>query len=296
LEDFNETLTWSPLVYADEKVPHGKQQDSSVFRRMVGNSSFKINAKFRSPAVVEGYPRIIITANNADALTFREDLDTNDIDALRLRLGYVKVTDGGEKYLKDTAKAQNQPSARHMADRWRRDGIIAQHILWLSQHREFTPGSRFLVEGWDSPLINHLPTKVGSAGMIIEAIVAAMQSTKRTPSVAIRWFEDTVFVCNPTLAEEWEDIMPGEKMPNSNGRTRALKSLAAGAIKRLDVETHSNKRLQKRYWAIPSDVVAQAAEERNLADKSFILDHAARVDETEDVEFVIDNEETVLAL
>jgi hypothetical protein len=42
--------------------------------------------------------------------------------------------------------------------------------------------------------------------------------------------------------------------------------------------------------------VAQAAEERNLADKSFILDHAARVDETEDVEFVIDNEETVLAL
>lgn len=289
LAEFNETLTRSPIVYADEKVPHGKQQDSSVFRRMVGNSSFRVNAKYKSPAVVEGYPRIIITANNADALTFREDLDLNDIDALRLRLGYVRVGDGGERYLKALAKSKGAPSARHMADVWRSDGIIARHVLWLSQHREFSPGSRFLVEGWDSPLIRHLPSNVGSAGLLIDAVISAMTSGREYNS--IRWFNDRVFINNTVLSQEWERLMPGERMPLSNGRMRALKSLSSGQARRLDASGAGGKRIQQRYWVIPAETIARAADERNLCDYEFVIDTCSRIDESAQV-----SHEVVLAL
>jgi hypothetical protein len=293
LEDFNETLTWSPIVYADEKVPHGKQQDSSVFRRMVGNSSFRINAKFKSPAVVEGYPRIIITANNAEALTFREDLDPNDINALRLRLGYVKVGSKGEGYLKALAKSRGMASARHMADAWRADGVIAQHILYLAQTRDFTPGSRFLVEGWDSPLIKHLPSNVGSAGLIMDLVIAAMMHPR--PMRCVRWLDNHVYINNQYIAEEWDMLMPGERMPLSNSRMKALKSLSGGETRRLDIETGGSKRAQPRYWGVPADVVAQAAAERNQCDAQFVLDQCARTSEDgQDVN--ADAHETVLAL
>jgi hypothetical protein len=291
LEDFNETLTMSPLVYADEKVPHGKQQDSSVFRRMVGNSAFRINAKHRSPAVVEGYPRIIITANNSEALTFREDLDPNDINAIRLRLGYAKVSDAGQKYLIALAKSQGAPSARHMADRWRVDGVIAQHVLWLSQNREFTPGSRFLVEGWDSPLIRHLPTNIGSAGLLVDAIVSAILSGRYRES--IRWFDGHIFLSNPSLAAEWEDLMPNERMPLSNSRMKAMRALSGGASRRLDIPTYSARRVQKMYWEIPAQTIAHAAEDRGLASASFILDACARVNDTSETHVT---EEVTLSL
>jgi len=292
LEDFNETLTQSPLVYADEKVPHGKQQDSSVFRRMVGNSSFRVNLKHRSAAIVEGYPRIIITANNSEALTFREDLDPNDIDALRLRLGYVKVGPGGEKYLIDLAKKRGAPSARSMADRWRSDGLIARHILWLAQHREFTPGSRFLVEGWDSPLIKHLPSTVGSAGLIIDAAVSAILSGRQWESV--RWFDNHVFINNPALAAEWEQLMPGDRVPLSNGRMKALRSLSGGETRRLDVDTYGAQRTQRMYWQIPASVIAEAAKDRALAEYDFIIDNCAR--EREDARTTEEHSEYVFKL
>jgi hypothetical protein len=279
LNDFNESLTQTPLIYADEKVPSGKQQDSSVFRQMVGNSSMRINIKYRSVAIIEGYPRIIITANNAEALTFKEDLTMSDIDALRLRLGYVEVGPEGEEYLKRTAEAQGFPSARHMADGWKADGLIAQHILWLAQNRDFTPGSRFLVEGWDSPLIRHMPTNVGSAGLIVDAVVAAMTSTKRKVWESVRWVDGHIYVNNQILADEWDELCRGERMPLSNGRMKALKSMSGGNSRRFDITTGGGQRSQRHYWAIPADVIAQVADDRKLADRLFILELAARTDE-----------------
>lgn len=286
-DNFNESLVESPLIWADEKAETGSkgaggESDSSVFRRMIGNSSFKVNAKFKTPATVEGYPRILITANNPDALGIREDLDTSDIEAIKIRIGYVRANKAAEGWLTKRAQELGFNSAPDMVDSWKTDGIFAQHVLWLAETRRIKHGKRFLVEGWDSALTQALPTTVGSTGILVDAIIEAMTSEHYKQIFSIRWFDGFIFVSNPLLAGEWEDIMPGERLPGNTGRLKALKSMAEGEARTLDVNIPGRARAQKYYWAIPAGMIAQVALQRKLVeDPKMILDKANRLSEDE---------------
>lgn len=294
LGDFNQPLLDSPLIVADEKVPTDKRgaNESAVFRRAIGNDAFRINAKFRTEATLLGYPRTMILANNMEALRINEDLGEDDLEAIRIRIGYIRIPDEAEGFLSDMARRRGYPTVRSMVDRWVSEGTIAAHIYWLSENREVKEGDRFLVEGWESELTETLPSTVGSSGLIAESVANAVASGHFYASV--RWFEGSVFVSNALLARDWEDLMPGERLPSNASRLKALKSLSRGTRRTLDLPG-VGRRVQKQYWELPAAMVARIAEERGCAPAKDILQAAARTVEDRGAFVAIEKNDTILA-
>lgn len=273
--DFQKTLLHTPLIVADEKVPQRAfvPNDSSIFRRVVGNGVHSLNPKNQHPVTLLGFPRVLITANNEDALSIREDLDQDDLDAVTLRVGYINREGdaSARKVLEELAAENGFASTYDMTLPWVNRGI-AEHILWLQENRQISPGPRFLVQGWESEFTEGLVTKAGSSGTVAETLVLAVESGVYTD--AVRWFEGTVYVNAQGLAKEWK-ILRGHDVdapPSSNSRLKALRSLAGGTQRTLRTKGGS----QRRYWAIDAEVLARLAEDRNLADYQIILDAAAR--------------------
>jgi hypothetical protein len=271
LADFNQPLLDSPFIVADEKVPTDRRgaNESAVIRQWVGNDGHRINAKYRTEATLLGYPRMFIIANNDDALRIREDLTEQDIEAIRVRLGYIRVPDEATGFLNDMAVKHGYDTVRDMVDPWVRDGTIARHMMWLAQTRDVEDGDRFLVEGWESSLTQNLPANVGSAGLVTAAAVSAILSG--TPYTSVRWFGGHVYVSNALLPRDWEYLMPNERMPGNHSRLKALKSMSAGETAVLDVGGGIGQRQQKYYYVLPGDMVARLAAERGEADAATLL-------------------------
>lgn len=280
VDNYQESFIRTPLILADEKVPQNNfaANDSSVFRRIVGNGVHQLNPKHRTPVTLLGFPRVLITANNEDALNIREDLDQDDLDAVKLRVGYIDregCTDAKD-FLLEKSQELGYNTQYEMTKEWVARGI-AEHILWLEENREFDAGNRFLVEGWESDFTRSLVTSAGSAGLVAETLVLAIE--RGVYSDAVRWFDGYCFVNDSELAKNWKMIRGHEvdQPPSSNSRLKALRSLAEGRQKRLP--TSSGKR--GRYWAIKGTALAQLAEERNIAEFDEIMQSCAREQEDE---------------
>ena len=279
-EDFQSKLLDCPLVVADEKVPQRDltRNDSSVFRRLVGNGTHSVNQKGISRVTLKGYPRVLITANNADALDIREDLDQEDLEAIKLRVGYINrgSNSSARKYLQEKAREKGVHNTFDMTKEWV-EKKIAEHILWLRDEHDYTPDERFLVEGWHSAFTDNLAVSVGSAAAVAETLVIAIDRGAYTP--AVRWFDGSVYVHSNLLAQEWETIRGHEvdRAPGQQSRLKALRSLSKGNKKRL--RDHNGK--QRRYWKIPATILARLAEEHNLSSGEKLLEAAGRTRQDE---------------
>ena len=275
IKNFQGKLLKTPMIVADEKVPQDafSNNDSSVFRRLVGNGTHPVNQKNKSKVTLVGYPRVLITANNEDALNIREDLDQNDLKAVKKRVGYIDRDEdrSAQEVIERLAIENGHTSTYDYTEQWVQEGI-AQHILWLEENYEYEEDDRFVVEGWDSEFTDNLVTSVGSAGSIAETICLAIEKGDYNP--AVRWFGGDIYVNSSLLAAEWENIRGHnvDKAPSSNGRLKALRSLSEGEKKR--IRDRSGK--QKRYWVIPARSMASLAEDRNLASSDKILESCGR--------------------
>ena len=275
--NFNGPLLRSPLVYGDEKATDAQgRSDSADFRRLIGNSSIPVEEKYLPRATILGYPRLLITANNAHALQIQEDLDPADIEAIQLRIGHVKAPKNAADVLKSMARARGFESVRDMADPWIKQGVIARHVLALQKSRKVSPGDRFLVEGWASDWTQNLSTNIGSSTLVTSAIVQAVLSNRFFAGV--RFFGGEVYVSNKFLARDWEELLPGERLPGHSGRLKALKALSEGEKRQLDLPG-SGSRTQPTYWRIPAEKIAYVAQAEGLASREEILALAARVEE-----------------
>ncbi len=279
LGTFNATLKRSPLIVADEKVPQDvfAANDSSVFRRIIGNSAMPIRDLYASPATLEGYPRVLITANNEDALHIREELNVADLDAIRIRIGYIHASEEARDVLEDLAAENGFTTVREMTEGWVAGGRIARHVLWLAENRQVMWGDRLLVEGWDSELTRSLSTSAGATGVIAEVIALAISEYPDLDSEAIRWFDGNVYVNNAEFGRVWRYIVhnDAERPPTSTRRLKSLKALAGEEKTRLDYYEGDSRR-QLNYWQIPAEVIARLAEERNICPASVIMEAASR--------------------
>lgn len=274
LSDFNELLKMSPLIYADEKVAQDSfnLNDSSVFRRLVGNNLFELNAKNRAKAYLIGYPRVLITANNADALGIREDLDAADLEAIRIRIGFIENHDDHvQQFLEAYAEREGFHTSREATDSWVAGGRIAEHVLYLaSQAQPEDWDSRYLVVGWESKLTRQLATNHGRTGTVAETIALAMQRPGRAQD-AVDWEAGKIFVHRQLLAEHWARIKQmDERPPNSDSLLKALKSLSEDTTARRSIYEGSSRR-QLTYYEIDSEVIARLSEERGLASYAEVM-------------------------
>jgi len=288
--NFQEQLKTTPIIWADEKASDGKS-DSAVFRAWIGNDSQSVDQKNRDTTILRGYPRLLVTANNDDAFRIREELAREDIDAIKVRIGYIRVDD-------DAAKASREVIQRHAnaagvgsnlrdyTDRWVRDGALAEHILWLCENRVYEAGRRFEVDGWPSVWASSLGLRVGRTAEV--GMAAAYAISEGIDSDAVRWYGGHVYVATRELLSEWEQLLPGRSNPPSVAvLSKTLQALSNGEpgirLNRKKGGGRSRDKGQATYYTIDAAFIATIAEQFHLGDPAAILERCARTDEKTDV-------------
>jgi len=295
LSRFNAALIRCPLVWANEAVPTDAFQasGSSLFRRVVGGSTMPVEEKHEVRASLHGCPRVLVTANNAAAFSFKgEEIQRDDLRAIQERIGYIDIDHDGPLVVLDRlAKVAGYRSSSEYTygEGWVDGGLIARHVLWLADNRPIVRGKRFLVEGWDSDLFDTLLSSVGSTELVAIAIITAMAApnmvhTSMCPSV--RWFGGDVFVHLQTFVKDWSTITGFDDLRHPG--FGAFK----GAVERLSVHDDSGKPKQKRlspagseitansrYWRLDARRVGKIAERLGICSISDIVERASRAEE-----------------
>ncbi len=162
---FNGGITRSPIIWADEKMPASRygETPTEVFRSLVGNSDFTLSRKFMPTTPVQGCLRLILTANNPDALGVGENLGPRDYEAVVRRIGYLRADP-------NTAAWLESRGGRTYTEDWVSGDKIAEHILWLRDNRTISLGARLLVEGWEEDFHRNLNLNLGVNHLVLETL------------------------------------------------------------------------------------------------------------------------------
>lgn len=268
IRSFNPELINCPLVVADESVPRDafSEDDSGIFRRLVGSPTHRTEGKYQTAVELQGYLRVLITANNDGALQIRETLSKKDLEAVQLRIGYIQLSESGDgscpprDYLENLVDEKDAQTVRDVTQSWIDDGLIAEHVLWLAQNRDYIPGARFAVQGWQSDLTRDLATSHGATPAIATVVCSAVvESLRRWDSV--RWFGGYVYVSSRMLPKE-QDMILGYKRRkfSESSYVDTLKALANEESHRLKTSDGA----YRRYWKIPGEELARFAERNGL--------------------------------
>ncbi len=137
-DSFNESLVRVPIVHAEEAVPKfwRGMPATTRLRALITEPSRELLRKYRTPAEMRGYIRLILSSNNDELL--RSDINTQeDLHAIAQRFLMITVPKEATDYLLSLTDL----------DAWRRKDLFAQHVLYLAQNLPVVKAGRFWVEG-----------------------------------------------------------------------------------------------------------------------------------------------------
>lgn len=147
LGNFNEKLQHTPVIFLNEAAP-ARQDGSRCFRTAIGARRFPFSQKYKPSSTIMVSIRLIIAANNADALRLSEEnLEEHDEQAVAERILFIRVQNGARNWIRERG------GLRYTAD-WVDDpvtgepGRLARHFQWLVEnHTVVNPGIRMLIDG-----------------------------------------------------------------------------------------------------------------------------------------------------
>jgi hypothetical protein len=125
---FNDDMLRCPVVLADEKLPgdNSGRVRSEEIRDFLQRGRHQINAKFKALVHLEGYPRLIGTANGDKILDLGSDnLTPEDLEAIQARLFVLRVRRAARDYLDSIDVGE-----------WIENATITRHILWLEANHK----------------------------------------------------------------------------------------------------------------------------------------------------------------
>ena len=222
---FNSALTRNPIVLVDEMFQafDGGDGFSGAFRTLIGESSRQLRRKNLPSSTLRGCPRLIITANNGDALKLTENLGQNDLQAIAERILYISHKEAPKKFL-------NLLGGRNFTKDWVLDsqgnpGTFAKHAMFLAKNREVAEGSRFLVSGVISDWHRDLMGNSGIQGATLAALAHFID--RGQPTAGIEISDSFIYVNVPALRGNW-GILMGDQPPREGVLANALKTLAGG--------------------------------------------------------------------
>jgi hypothetical protein len=260
---FNQKILDCPLIVADEKVPVNpfESNTTAVFRQLIATTLHTISRKHKDAAVLRGSLRLLITANNADALHVREDLTKEDLDAIMERLGYIHASGRAGEFLESIG-------GRASTESWVAGGGIARHVLWLAQNRAVQPGPRFLVHGWNPELAIDLITFGGLNGTVLTALVYYLTDSNIMRHPLIIAGGGRVLVNGKALLKLWGILFNQQQKPPEDYKlANALSSLSTGQV-RERVRGEGNTQTFARFWNVNPEGIYKVAERNNIADRA----------------------------
>jgi len=175
---FRPGLLRSPILVVDEGWPTGTpyHNPSDSFRDIVAGTLIAVDTKFRDPITITAAMRVIITANNLDAvgqLAAGRSMSVEGRRAIEQRLLHLELGERGSRFLRGRG-------GRKLTKGWiagdsgeTSNYIIAKHFLWLGLRRkEMGRDSRLLVEGKiGGQLMDRLLMADSLVPVVIEAII-----------------------------------------------------------------------------------------------------------------------------
>jgi hypothetical protein len=195
IEQFQDTMRVTPFVWGDEDTTSASLNPKSVmnmYKKLVTGEIGPLNAKGKSMTEVEGYWRVLLTANGPNLLNFNEDVNDNDKGALVQRTLHIQASDEAVHYLKHLGGRAGTAS-------WpERD--IPQYIMWLKQERlaKIIPGSRLFVEGVQTEWHDRLLINTGGSDTVVRALGRILRDPAKFPeTVTIKGME--VLINTPNL-------------------------------------------------------------------------------------------------
>ncbi len=279
--DFNSGLLTCPLVHLDEGIPAARGlsiNSSAAFRSLVSESSRRLARKFQDVAVLEGCPRVLVTANNDDALALRDRMSADDVAAVAERILYLRAAPETAAYLEGIG-------GREVTVEWvgapGTVGAIGRHVAWLAEHRPVRFGPRFLVHGAITDYHRDLATKHGIVAEVLAAVahVAARVAGGGKPPHGIAFPapgagpEAGVLVNVQTLRKVWATT--GAPVPSEHTVANALSTISIGKRTIRDegtIDPRGNRGTPGRYgkqlrvWVLSPSHVLRVAEELQIGD------------------------------
>ena len=248
---FNGHLAKNPIVLVDEMVAafDGGDGFSGGFRTLIGESTRQLRRKNQPSSTLRGCPRLMILANNSDALKLTENLGRDDLLAIAERILHIKHGNSPRDFL-------NFMGGRDFTHNWvfdenGRPGAIAQHARYLAETRKVKTGSRFLVQGEIADWHRDLMGNSGIQGATLAALAHFIDRNKKITGIEIEG--RFIFVNVPALRGQWGLLM-GDQPPREGVLANALKTLAGGFQVR---RTFDHSRL-RCYRIELSDVIRRA--------------------------------------
>lgn len=241
-----------PVVHLDEGLKDSKGA-STAFRNLVAESTHRITEKYQPAATIKGCPRIIITANGSMALPLTGQHSYADLQAVIGRILHVLTDDQPVRYL------------RHLGGRKGTKGWatkhVPQHIAWLAANREYTRGSRYLVQGVENEYHRDLLITAGINADILAAIAHQLGRTDGIESPGVRVRDGDVLVNTAELRRRWR-VLLSEEPPSESEVGNALLDLSVDSVK----ARAGHGRGTLRYYRIPGAFVLRAANRLLISD------------------------------
>ena len=272
--DYNSDIMKCPLIFLDEGVKETRKGTAStLLRQLVAATTFGMSEKFVVTRQAVGSCRIIIAANNEDVVTFTdEQMTAQDLEAVALRFMHVPISEHVVAWLRE------RNEGRAMTNGWIEGDGMARHALWLREHREVAPGSRFLVEGELSRLHRQLILKSENTGLVVEWLARYLAN----PTVYDRDARHRVvagggclYVNAQGLVDAWE-IYSKERRPTIQKISKVLARFSQGQHR-----TRIEHVGRIRYWKIDHEIVMSWALDNQVGNEDTLMSTLERTLEEE---------------
>lgn len=221
---FNDSLTRCPLVFADEGIPktEGILDD---LRKIIGARERPLNRKFMPAVNLEGYPRLLITANNERVLQETgATLGADDISAVAQRIRIIETTMQPVDHL---AHIRNTRGMDYI-EGWVTGDRVAQCALWLRDNRQVSRQTRFLVSSNDPTLSEEIATGTKSVSAMLEFLARYLSDTTKIESPRVRFGDGRLLVNTELMADKhmWERYVPSRKILSALEVSKNLRSIS----------------------------------------------------------------------
>lgn len=258
LADFNDSLPHSPLVVADEGVSGStkKQGGSAEIRSLIQEYTRPLKRKFKDMSTLHGSLRLIVTANNKKAFSWKESLNSDDVKALQDRILSIKVGEDSAAYLRSLGNTREELFVRGDA--------IAKHALWLRDNRKVDNDLRFLVAGDDSSQADEIISNTKMGPHVSDWLVCYLLNPQRIDALGtlqIRIYQGQLLVRARCLVENWESYVTNKdkRFATLNNISEALASMSGPKRKQL----YDNNKVKTNYQQIETRYLLSWAESKD---------------------------------
>lgn len=241
LGNFNGALKTCPVVFLDEGAPISPTGSAS-FRSLISESERALTEKYRPAATLRGCVRLIIAANNADALRIREDLSPEDEEAIGERILHIDCQTEARDFL--VSIGGRAATTAWMEDADGAPGRFPRHLAWLAQTRRVIPGHRFLVHGEAGDWLRRAALRGGIQQDVLCVVAMALSSSlSHDPPAVYCPGDNTAHVSPERLHALWPELLRTARVPHPAALGRALTALAPGPAVRHRSAGHIPRRV-----------------------------------------------------